>query len=293
MKAFFMTSLSAVLVLGAPVPNASAYGRDGHRIICAIAYGLLAPESRTEVARLVKLYRTPDDAMIEDFPTACTYADSARRNARDERRGWTRFNQFNNWHFMNVPRNVRQISRSHCGGDCVLRAIEYHLARVGNRDLADRPRAEALFFLAHWVGDVHQPLHVSYADDLGGNQTATMGGYYESSNLHAVWDSGIVENALAGTGWRPYSSVLQSRVSPADSVAWLRTGPREWAQESYDITTRQEFQYCEWGNGRCRPIDEGRTLGSSYQDEFESVVEERLKQAGVRLADLIDRALDR
>jgi hypothetical protein len=294
MKPRIVAILISVCLLGPSAPSAQGYGRDGHRIICAIAYGLLAPEYRAEVDRLVRLYRTPDNGTIGDFPTACTFADSARGNARDERPGWTRFNPFNNWHFMNLPRNVRQIRESGCGRDCVLGAIEYHRLRLENAGLGAGERAEALFFMAHWVGDVHQPLHVSYEDDLGGNRTGPIvGDYYESSNMHAVWDSGIVSKALAGTRWPSYARGLARRILPAESETWVRTGPLEWAQESYDITTSQEFEYCEWSNGRCRPIGGARALGSSYQNEFQGVVEQRLKKAGVRLSDLIERALGR
>ncbi len=294
MKTCLMTSVFAAFLLGPFVRHAEAYGWDGHKIVCAIAYGLLAPEDRGEIDRFVRLYRTPDNDTIGNFPTSCTFADSARRNARDERRGWTRFNQFNNWHFLNVPRNVRQVRQSYCGGDCVLEALEHHLALFGDSSLADKDRAEALFFLAHWVADVHQPLHVSYADDLGGNETGLIsGGYYESSNMHALWDNGIASRALAGRDWSSYARVLASRISEGSREAWLLTGPQGWAQESYDLTTSPEFQYCDWRNERCRPIEGVRVLGPAYQNEFQGVFEQRLQQAGVRLARLIEHALDR
>ena len=127
-------------------------------------------------------------------------ADEARSKARDNVPGWDRFDPFENWHFLNVPRTTRSVEQSHCHDNCVLTGIAHHAEALTTAS-TDRDRAEALFFLGHWIGDVHQPLHISYVDDRGGNDIKPInGGFYASSNLHAVWDSGIIAKAIGSDG---------------------------------------------------------------------------------------------
>lgn len=286
----------AILILGLQANQALAWGNEGHKIVCAIAYKLLDPDSRKEVDRLTTLYRTPDGSRYWYFTGACTFADRARNKARNGVQGWKYFNRFNRWHFLNVPRDAVQLEQEHCAANCVSTGIGYHERRLSNRNLADWERAEALFFLGHWLGDIHQPLHVSYADDLGGNNIAPIrGGFYDSSHLHGVWDIGIIKKARENLGWWAYARKLR-RALPDESSDWLKDGPMYWARESYEITIRQEVQYCEWETNEqgdwCGPIWSKLKLDSSYQLTFKGVVEKRLQMAGVRLAELIRRALN-
>ncbi len=274
------------------VAEARAWGEDGHRIVCAIALNLLDPDDKVEVDRLTATYETPDGWSYRYFTSACVFADTARRNARNERPGWNHFAEYAAWHFLNLPRSRHDIHASDCGGDCVLHGIEHHLARFRDAGLRDGARAEALFFLAHWIGDVHQPLHVSYADDLGGNRTPVTGAYYEPiDRLHGVWDTGIIRKARGTTGWWAYALDLEGDIAPADRALWLETDPSDWAQQSYDMTTRDEVDYCRWSEGSCRREFHERRLDGSYQALFVDAVVERLQQAGVRLAALIEDGL--
>ena len=161
----------------------------------------------------------------------------------------------------------------------------------------DQERAEGLVFLGHWVGDAHQPLHVSYSDDEGGNEIEPVtGGYYPVPksyplNLHAVWDSGILRKLIAKPGWRAFADTLQSEITDEESERWLAAAPLDWAQESYDITTQPAVKYCRNKNGKCVAFGSGRKLTKTYQKQFADDVEERLKKAGARLAASIRHAL--
>lgn len=277
--------------------SASAWGPQGHEVVCRIAVQLLKPQEQQEVDRLVKLYKTPAGDHYTAFPQGCTFADRARSSARAEKPGWTYFSRFNSWHFLNVPRDTRKVKDSYCGDNCVLTAVDYHAGRLANHHLEDWKRAEALLFLGHWVGDAHQPLHVSYEDDLGGNDIKPiLGDYYDdSADLHAVWDSGIIGMSMGGGGWSAYADHLKDGITPALRDQWRVAKPLEWAQESYAITTTKDVQYCDWTTGPdgdlCSPEGASRDLTKDYQDEFQTVVETRLQQAGVRLAERIHKSL--
>jgi hypothetical protein len=277
-----------------PAAEASAWSGDGHRIICHIASLLLDAPRQAEVARLARLYRTPDGRSLGTFPSGCVFPDDARVRARDGAAGWERFGRFDPWHFVNLPRTARRVAGDHCDGDCVLSAIAHHSEGLRGAS-TDAARAEALFFVGHWVGDIHQPLHVSFADDLGGNRTTVSGGFYTSANLHAVWDSGILGRAIGRDGWSRYAETLIRRITPDARDAWSASDALAWAQESYDVTTGARTRYCTWqdagGQTMCARSAAPPVLTESYQREFEPVVALRLQQAGVRLAALIQRHL--
>ena len=301
-----MRKVPAVLILFALcVPQLFAWGQDGHKTVCRVAYLSLTPADRKEVDRLVKAYKTPPDTgmTITSFPDACVFPDEARSKARtaaegtDKNSPWLHFSPFNDWHFLNVARDVKTIPESACADDCVLTGIEKHSAMLKN-GTTDQERAEGLIFLGHWVGDAHQPLHISYQNDEGGNKIAPItGDFYPVPqkfplNLHSVWDSGIIRKALTANGWQPFADNLKKHITTARKKKWLAsTTPLQWAQESYDITTQPDVLYCHQADDGCDAFGTGRTLTSTYQKEFISVVDERLQMAGVRLARLIHENL--
>jgi len=277
-----------------------AWGDEGHQIVCGIAYLLLQPGEQTEVNRLTNLYRRPDGKKYSSFAEGCTFPDFARTMARDEAPGWTYFVWFSSWHFLNVPRGTRNVQESHCGDNCILKGIDYHSQRFADHGLEDWKRAESLFFLGHWLGDVHQPLHVGYADDAGGNDIQPiLGGYYPQTQLHAIWDAEIIRKALDKEegGWWGYTTRLKDRITPALRDQWLIATPLQWAQESYNLTTTDEVDYCKWEStpvgDMCGPEGHQRQLNTAYQALFQDAVETRLQQAGVRLAARIRAGLNR
>ena len=276
-------------------PEAFAWGPDGHRIVCRIAFQLLDAPRQAEIRRLSGLYRKPDGEGFESFSEGCLFPDEARSKARDNVPGWDRFDPFETWHFLNVPRTTDRLEESDCHGNCVLTGIAHHTEALTN-GADDQARAEALFFLGHWVGDIHQPLHISFSDDLGGNNIKPInGGFYSSGSLHSVWDSGIIAKAVGSNGWRIYADRLARAISPPEKATWIGGQPITWAQESYNLVARPKAQYCAWREinheSTCVRIAQVRTLAQPYQTEFEDDVELRLQQAGTRLADLLRQHL--
>lgn len=299
----------ALLVLCAS--NAFAWGQDGHRIVCRIAYDLLSAKEKHEVDALVKDYKTPPgtDLQIESYPDACIFPDEARSKAVKAEADkvadspWLHFKQFNRQHFLNVDRSETKIAESDCHDDCVLSGIASQ-AKLLKSGATDQERAEGLIFLGHFVGDVHQPLHVSFESDQGGNLTRPVtGGFYPippkrpsdtkepQLNLHSVWDGAILRKAIPATGWKPFADRLSKKITHEEKTKWAAAPPLKWAQESYDITTSKDMQYCKRDSAGCEEFGEGRVLGESYQHEFIGVVDKRLQEAGVRLAAMIHKAL--
>src|SRR5690606_36239731 len=99
-------------------------------------------------------------------------------------------------------------------------------------------KAEALKSLIHFVGDVHQPLHVSFARDRGGNDVkVTFLG--RETNLHRVWDTGLI--GTRGLPWPVYMEALSGRITVDQRAAWAETDPGVWATESYQLAVSNAY----------------------------------------------------
>ncbi len=154
--------------------QAAAWGTQGHQVVAAMAWELLQPATRAEVNRLLTL--EPG----ETLESLSTWADEHRNPATGP------------WHYVNFPRgNCHYDPERDCpDGNCVVAAIERERA-IWASTANDKARLKALKYLIHLVADIHQPLHAGYRDDRGGNQFQ-LRAFMRGSNLHAVWDSGLL-----------------------------------------------------------------------------------------------------
>ncbi len=272
----------AIILLALSANSVLAWGGTAHRIICEIAFKELNSQARAEVKRLIRL-----DPVFFTFSGSCIWPDHPRKRSRE--------------HFVNLPRSATQLENDSCPlvDKCVVMAIEVDLQIVADAGATDASKLDALKFLGHWVGDIHQPLHVSFRDDRDGNSIKVSGPC--SRNLHAVWDSCIIETKL-GTDIRNIATDLRDAVTPADRVQWNRTGPKTWANESFRITISKATGYCVkkddacWyatDNNKLDRNEEKRMLvvDDAYIEKQLPTIKERLTQAGIRLGHLLNHAL--
>jgi hypothetical protein len=176
--------------------------------------------------------------------------------------------------------------------NAVVSAIEKDLAVLSSSSATELERLEALKYLGHWVGDVHQPLHVSFEDDRGGNGIGISGGLC-SWDLHAVWDSCIVEQGLQRDAYA-IARDLRDEVTDEDRATCRASGPIDWANESFAITISPEVGYCVRTQTGCRydaqsqRLDHGEpermvVIDRAYIEANTPTVGDRLVKAGVRL----------
>lgn len=263
--------LACSLVACAP---ASAWGVLGHRLVGALAEGELGPEAKRELARLLKGETDPTLAGIANW------ADDVRANDPDLGR------RSAPWHYVNLGEHgcTYVASRDCPGGDCVVEAIRRQSAILADRTRPLPERRQALKFVVHFVGDVHQPLHTGFARDRGGNTVQLRVSGSPSSeggtNLHAYWDSGMLRDArLDEAEWLrrleslPLAVAIEREPLPPDVAAWAR--------DACTIVTSAGFY---------PPRDR---LGPGYATTWRPVAEAQLRRAGTRLAALLNAALDR
>jgi S1/P1 Nuclease len=163
--------------------------------------------------------------------------------------------------------------------DCVVAKIEEFERVLSDHQKPDRERLEALKYLVHFIGDVHQPLHASNDHDRGGNDVAVMF-MGLPTNLHAVWDSSITAPAVKGDE-RSYALQLVREITPAKRRRWSRGDPVSWANESHRIAARVIYKL----------LPHGGTLPDSYGNEALPIVNEQLERAGVRLGMVLNTSL--
>ncbi|XBI95652.1 hypothetical protein VPH35_032065 [Triticum aestivum] len=177
--------LHVVLVAAAVgAPAAQAWGKEGHYMTCKIADGFLTKEALAGVKALL-----PSSAKGE-LAKVCSWADNQRFRYR-----WS-----SPLHFADTPKDCKFSYARDCHDTkgnkdaCVVGAINNYTAALQDPS-SPYDRTESLMFLAHFVGDVHQPLHCGHVEDLGGN-TILVRWYRRKSNLHHVWDVDVIEQAM-------------------------------------------------------------------------------------------------
>jgi hypothetical protein len=304
--------VTILLALGgfAAVPTAEAWGCKGHEIVALIAERHLNDRARRSAIQL--LTTVPSDphltrycAEVSDrFVDASTWADDLRR-VRPET---------GPWHFIDLPRGApRNDLSKYCppSSGCITSALTDDLGILSDPSLPPRARADALRFAIHFVGDIHQPLHASTNNDLGGNcvpvaffgHAPTPSGPKSTMftpNLHEVWDVEIIERFSSGKSPSAVAKELDQEFSARIS-AWRgqRIDFAAWAWESHELaekiaygrlphplpieTPRPMTACAVSGDGEVgAPMSEN--LGDDYQDAASPIVQEQLAKAGVRLA---------
>jgi hypothetical protein len=254
-----------LLALSAAAAPARAWGPQGHEIVGDLAARQLRPAARAEVARLLA---------GEPVPTLAGVANWADE-LRGTESGPVRTSRL---HYVNFKDGCEYVPPRDCPGDqCVVAAINRDFLVLSQRSQPDDARRDALKFLVHFVGDVHQPLHASPRGDHGGNdyQLNYRG---RGTNLHAVWDGLILQHA--GLPAADYADRLAAQPPLPPDLAGRSGRPAvDWAVESCRIVE----------TGPLYP--RGHVIDDAYLDSNRPLVEQRLRRAGARLAYLINDAL--
>jgi hypothetical protein len=284
-------TLSAFMLTALAPARADAWGNEGHRIVARIAMGLLTPAAQAEVRNLLGNDRLDNVAL---------FADDIRNAPPPRTRPETKL-----WHFADIPlgqqfnANARYCNRSPWG-DCVVEAIDRFNDVLFNdfRDFPtdrleyDNSREEALKFIVHFVGDLHQPLHCADKNGDGGGNRRRVRFFNSNTNLHSLWDSGLLNRAMTndGLGIVAYANRLSAGLT-TEQRNFARSTTRvtraqiiDWTNESHEIARRDVY------TGVAESLSVTSTLGQTYFDDNRGNVDDQLKQGGVRLARILNSA---
>jgi hypothetical protein len=265
--------LLAALLAALPAP-ALGWGQEGHAVVGEIAQRHLTDAARQEVDRLLRHGTLAAVASWADDVKFTTHASTY------------------DWHFVGIPlaRDSYDKAQDCADGECILGALDAlsNQLRCGKTDAA---RAEALRFVTHLIGDLHQPLH-TVKDGKGLNELDVTVGFCgvkdkkpctpsgAKANLHQVWDDLLIGATV--WAWGSYVDRLEANwPAEVDIKALLSddTGPVQWANESHALAQRMHAA-----------VPASRVIDQAYFDKAVLEIDKQLARGGIRLAKALNAA---
>lgn len=277
-RGFFTRAFYVVLALSitclAPA-RAAAWGTKGHQIIARVAMDRLSSDARREVSTLLQPGET--------LESVSDWAEEIRSTQRHTM----------SWHWVAISVNVGDYNQSRdCKrSTCIIEAIENQKSILRNQKASNLERAEALKFLVHLIGDLHQPFHIATndrPDDFGANRV-TVQSLYGATNLHAAWDEDIVEYGLRRSGFplAHYADELGEGSKKGQGGYVAQGSVVDWALESHRLASQAYMLGDEYMVSSRGPWK----LDENYFKENRGRAETQLFQAGVRLAKTLNDIL--
>jgi hypothetical protein len=256
-----LAALLFAMVLASHAPAGAAGWWDlGHRTVALVAETRLFPQTRQAVRDILGGQSLAD---------ASVWADNIRQYRHDA----------DPLHYVNVPLAAAGYDslRDCPNGRCIVTAIAADRRVLANPAAAPLDRAEALRFLIHFLGDLHQPLHTTDNGDRGGNlRSVYLAG--DSTNLHKVWDGQILEHA--GVTEAAYLDQLRRNMGGMNLAVLERGTVVDWLMEGHRIAREQVYRL---------PAD-GR-LDDAYLAAARRTIDRQIIAAGVRLAAVLNQSL--
>ncbi len=281
-KAAAVSFISAVTLCAGQV---FAWGGEGHQVVALIAENHLTPEASAGIHALLG-----DDVNISDAEVA-SWADQIKR---ERGRPSTA-----SWHYVNIPIDAAgyDAKRDSPKSTDLIEATASQIAAISDTSLPTDKRAEALKFVVHFIGDLHQPLHCGDRDDRGGNSVPVYVLKVDGkpTNLHAAWDTALLKIIKAGERVAPYADKLDAKITPEQAAAWKAGNLIAWANESHDVARDHVYKGVpvpvkpsgELITAEASPV---HVLDQAYVDDAKPVIEQQLERGGIRLAAVLNKA---
>lgn len=229
------------------------WGATGHRVTGYIANKHLNKKAKKAIERILE---------GQSLAMASTWMDEVRSDST--------YNYMSDWHWVTIPDGMTyEESTKNPNGD-IIQTLERIIDELKSKKLSPQKEREYVKILIHLIGDIHQPLHVGRPDRGGNDIKVTW--FRADTNLHSVWDDGMIDGAKLS-----YTELAESLLppSPEQLVTWQNATVRDWAKES--MTYRKQIY--DIGSGR---------LWYEYGYRNMGTVRERLHQAGIRLAGVLN-----
>lgn len=236
--------------------SADDWGKTGHRVVGEIADKHLDYKAKKIVSELLDGYSL---AFVGPFG--------------DDIKSDRKYDFMKPWHYVNFPFGAKyETSPKSEEGDIVI-GIKRCIEVLKNPHSSKNEKAFHLKMLVHFVGDLHQPLHIGIAEDKGGNDFQVRW-FGSGTNLHAVWDSEMLDSYNMS-----YTEVaMNSKVLSTSEIEEIEKGTvLDWMYDSR--------QLCEniYENTKV-----GEKLGYNYMYQYMDIVRSQLQKGGIRLASILN-----
>ena len=260
------------------------WGLTGHRIVGGLAQKHITNHARTEVSRVLSGYQLQD---------VSNWADEIKSDHS------VFYKSLRQWHYMDLA-NEKQLDEQPTDQwpEDLHRALDFTISRLKKRVFTKDLTEEVLLrLLIHLVADAHQPLHVGNGQDRGGN-TCYVRWFYSkwTMSLHSVWDSKLID--VYKLSYSEYVDYL-NHIPPEMKKQWQKASVKDWRRESSRLHKQiypQEkgvkiSDYCVKSRSMVN-FKKTPKLGYAYQNRVRPILNQRLAQAGVRLAGVINDIYD-
>jgi len=238
-----------------------AWGVLGHRIVGQIAESYLTPKAKQAIQQILG---------NESIAMASNWADFIRSD--------TSYSYLIPMHYINFSNGLNYMQmKEYLSKDTTADAyteLVFLIKQLKNKNIAKEKQGMYLRFLIHLVGDIHQPMHVSRAEDEGGNKIRVMW-FREPTSLHAVWDDKLID--FQQLSYTEYTNAINYSTANQRQV-WQKEPISEWLYESNQIA---EKLYSE--------IDQNeQKLSYRYNYDHIAILNNQLLKGGIRLAGLLN-----
>ena len=252
--------LSACLSLS--VLSVFGWGQKGHDTVAYIAQQHLTDATRQAV-----------DSILDGYSLVywANWLDNASHTAD--------YAYTKTWHYMNIDEGKAFEKAPRIKEGDIVRALNEQIEVLNDPATNKDEKALALKMVTHFLGDIHQPLHMGHASDRGGNYWKIQF-FKGDTNLHSVWDSRLVETAhkWSHTEWQEEID----RLTPEQQVVLIEGGtPEKWGEETYRICTTVYEKTPQYYN-----------VEYDYIADWTPTIEQQLLKGGLRLADVLNSVFD-
>lgn len=251
----------ATLAAAAVSLSAFGWGQKGHDVTAYIAETHLTPATKAAVDSLL------------DGMSLVYWANWMDNASHTPEYAYTK-----TWHYRDVDKGKTYDTQPPAEDGDVVTAIRYSISVLADPEKSKDEKSLALKMLDHFTGDLHQPLHMGYTEDLGGNKVQIKD-FNRPTNLHSFWDSALLESAHKW-GYRDWAEQLD-RLSPSDEVLIISGNLDDWGRQTTDVATKVY-----------RAFPEGKSVTYGDIAYWAPVAEIQLLKGGRRLAHLLNSIFD-
>lgn len=254
MKKNIVISLFTVLSL---IPHKTlAWGKKGHALVAEVAFNYLDNDTKKNVLGYL------DGMSIED---AANWMD----DIKDDKS----YDYMKPYHYANIDKGQEVIEKS---GSNIIYILNQTIKELqNNKNLTKQEIKIKILIIFHLVGDLHQPLHVGYGSDKGGN-TVQINYKGQGTNLHSFWDSGIISDQKVSfedcLNANKYTPEEMNNLKTIDIIAWSKES-RKLLDTVYNTG--------------------GTKIKEEYVIASSKIIESQIQKAGIRLASILEKAFEK
>jgi hypothetical protein len=231
------------------------WGKTGHRVVGQIAYNHMSKKAIKNMQQILG---------DEQLGMVGNYMDFIRSDRT--------YDHMTPWHYCTVPDGKDYADTTVPENGDAVQAISRLMLELQSKEFTYGTELENLKYLVHLIGDIHQPLHVGNGEDSGGNGVKVEF-LWEKSNLHRVWDSGLIDH---------------QQLSYSEYVSWIDNASEvnieQWQADNLMVWVGESKSYRE----QIYSIPENKKIGWRYNFDNIETVNKRLLKAGIRLAGILN-----